>query len=145
MSSAFKSQELLQWQFLYKKIKCSEMMIQLTVAKWHHMAAYIWVNIGLDNGWLPHNTKPLLNQYWLIIKGVLWHSPESNFTRSAQSMINMYSNTIFLNLLPHFSGPNEFMEGYDMTYLKMFYNTVKYHACWGSADIKFQPWYWILI
>ena len=27
-----------------------------------------------------------LNQCWLIIKGVLWHSPESNFTGNAQDI-----------------------------------------------------------
>ena len=38
------------------------------------------VNIGSGNGLLPsHN----LNQYWLVIKYVPWHSPVNSFTRSA--------------------------------------------------------------
>ena len=45
------------------------------------MVTYIWVNIGSGNGLLP--LSHYLNQCWIIIKGVLWHSPESNFTKCA--------------------------------------------------------------
>ena len=43
-----------------------------------------------------------LNQCWLLISGVLWHSPEGNFTSMAQATI-MYNNLkiILLKLLPH--------------------------------------------
>ena len=51
-----------------------------------------------------------LNQCWLIIKGqgVLWHSPESNFTGNAQDINswNKFKITI-LKLFPHFPGANE--------------------------------------
>ena len=50
------------------------------------MATYIYVNIDLDNGLLPDSTNQYPNQCWLIIKGVLWHSPENNFTRSAHEL-----------------------------------------------------------
>ena len=33
--------------------------VNSTVAKWHHMATHIWVNIGSGNGLLPAGTKPL--------------------------------------------------------------------------------------
>ena len=65
-----------------------------------------------------------LNQYWLIIKGLLRHSSGINITRSANLMRNMYSEIIFfilfiysfvylifvwvfLKLLPHLPGVNE--------------------------------------
>ena len=36
--------------------------------------------------------------YWLIIKGVMWHSPESNFTRSAHELNpSMFDNYVFKN------------------------------------------------
>ena len=50
------------------------------------MATENWVNIGSGNGLLPDGTKPLLNQCWLIIGEVLWHSPEGNFTWNAQDI-----------------------------------------------------------
>ena len=41
---------------------------QHIVASWRHMMTEIWVNIGLGNGLLPDDTKPLaeamLNCYW---------------------------------------------------------------------------------
>ena len=46
-----------------------------------------WCNIGSGNGLLPDGTKPLSNQCWLIITEVLWHSPESNLTENAQTII----------------------------------------------------------
>ena len=63
-------------------------------------------NIGSGNGLLPDGTKLLsecqaprhnLNQSWLLISEVLWHSPESNFTVSAQGTIpcNEYENYTF--------------------------------------------------
>ena len=41
-------------------------------AIWRHRSE--WRMIGSDSGYQY--------QCWLIIKGILWHSPESNFTRS---------------------------------------------------------------
>ena len=42
-----------------------------------------------------------LNRCWLIIKGVVWHSPESNFTESAFKHNIMCSKIILLKALPH--------------------------------------------
>ena len=42
-----------------------------------------------------------LNQCWLIITDVLWHSPKSNFTRSNINLIrNMCSETTYSKSLP---------------------------------------------
>ena len=49
-----------------------------------------------------------LNQCWLIIQGVLWHSLESYLTSSAMNLIrNMCAEITFLKLLPHLVGVNE--------------------------------------
>ena len=45
-----------------------------------------------------------LNKCWFTIKGVLWHSPESNFTRSAHKLCLKIT---LLKLLPHLPGPSE--------------------------------------
>ena len=70
----------------------------------------IWVNIGLGNGLLPDGTKPLLepmmtyqlNQCWLIISEVLWHSPENNI-----SILDMSLKIIDFRLQPHLPWVNE--------------------------------------
>ena len=48
---------------------------------WRHRFGQYWLKWGL----LPDCTKPLPEpiECWLIIKYVLYHSPESSFTRSA--------------------------------------------------------------
>ena len=51
-----------------------------------------------------------LNQCWLPINEVLWHSHESSFTASAQATIlcNEFDNyTFIITVLPHLSGTNE--------------------------------------
>ena len=59
------------------------------------MATQIWVNIGSGNGLVP--LVHYLNQWLLLIREVLWHSPESNFTASAQAAIlyNVSKNYTF--------------------------------------------------
>ena len=47
-----------------------------------------------------------LNQCCLFIWGVLWHSPESNFTRGAQAH-NMSLQNTWLNVEPYVPGTNE--------------------------------------
>ena len=49
------------------------------------MATQIWLNIGHSDGLLPDRTFycTWTEQCWLIIKCLLWHSPESDFTRRA--------------------------------------------------------------
>ena len=41
------------------------------MAWWCHLAIYIWFNIGLDNGLLPHGTKPLPDS---MLTYDQWHS-----------------------------------------------------------------------
>ena len=46
------------------------------MAKWHHMATEIWVNIGLGNGLLPDGTKPspepmLIDHQWSPVTFIL--------------------------------------------------------------------------
>ena len=50
-----------------------------------------------------------LDQCWLVISVVLWHSPETNFTVSAQTTIlcNEFKDYTFLKLLPHLLWANE--------------------------------------
>ena len=52
-----------------------------------------------------------LNQYWLLISKVIWHSPESSFTTSLQTALlyNEFGNLeiILLKLQPHLPGANE--------------------------------------
>ena len=50
------------------------------------------VNIGSGNGLLPFGTKPLPeptltnDQRWLMISGMPWHSPDSNFIENTQDI-----------------------------------------------------------
>ena len=49
-----------------------------------------------------------LNQCWFIIIGVLWHSPESGFTRGAHEFIcDVCWKIIFWKFQPHLPGANE--------------------------------------
>ena len=48
-----------------------------------------------------------LNQHWLIINGVLWHSPKINFTVPMISTHRMCLKNTLVKLLPHLPGANE--------------------------------------
>ena len=86
-----------------------------------------------------------LNQCWLIIKGVLWHSPESNFTGNAQD-INSWNEFEFTisKLFPHFPGADELNDKLQCL-LQLFW-------CWGlllkycdknnSFWLLLMNWYW---
>ena len=51
-----------------------------------------------------------LDQHWLIIRVVPWHSPGSSFTRMLMNLIcNMCLEITLLKLLPHLPGVNELM------------------------------------
>ena len=55
-----------------------------TVAQWRHMASEILVNSGSVYALLPDGTKALLEPMLTYHRRCsLWHSPESDFTRSA--------------------------------------------------------------
>ena len=74
------------------------------------MIAPIWVKVGSSNGLLPGSTKPWpSHQCWFLTSSVLWHSPKSNFTASAQATIlyNEFEND--MKWLPHLPGTNELM------------------------------------
>ena len=44
-------------------------------------STYIWVDICSGNGSLSDSTESFPDPSLTVIKGVLWHSPQSNFTR----------------------------------------------------------------
>ena len=56
---------------------------------------HMWVNIGSSNGFLSDGARPLLN---VNLPWILWHSPKSNFTRSAQDInpCNEFENYIIV-------------------------------------------------
>ena len=75
----------------------------------------IWGNISVSTlaqvmiHWVM--TSSHLDQWWLIIKGVLWHSPASNFIGSAKKWIhNMYSEITLLILQPLLPEANELIQ-----------------------------------
>ena len=53
---------------------------------WLILENWRYITIVPIHGLLPDDTKPSLNQCWLFIKGVLWHSFESDFTRSIHEL-----------------------------------------------------------
>ena len=56
----------------HKLLNCGLVMHQIT-----------WLTLVQVMAWCLMAPSHYLDQCWLIIKGVLWHSPECNFTRSA--------------------------------------------------------------
>ena len=52
-------------------------------------------------------TVTSLIQYWLIIEGVLWHSPETNFSISAEVKKGTESVTCVQRSPPHLPGVSE--------------------------------------
>ena len=69
----------------------------LIVAQWCRMTIQMWVNIGLGNDFLLAARNQYPNHGWLFIGKVLCHSPESDFTASAQATLlnNEYENYPF--------------------------------------------------
>ena len=62
------------------------------------VTTYCDIDLGLH--WL--GKAPSLNQCWLPIGVVLWHSPDNDFTASAQTtmLYNEFENCFFFNYLP---------------------------------------------
>ena len=60
-------------KFLHHRINSWDKLI---AASLRHMVTYIWVDIGSGRGLLSCDTKHHLNQCWLLICEVSWHSPE---------------------------------------------------------------------
>ena len=62
------------------------------LAKWRHLATWIWVNICTGNGQMPDGTKPLLDlPMWLIIIEVQRHSSRAKSKEIPQSQIALFS------------------------------------------------------
>ena len=88
----------------------------LTDAKWRHRSGSTLTrvmdccltspNYYLRQYWLGLNI--FLFHNWLSAKGILWHSPECDFTRSAHEVNPACIREItHLRLLPHFPAANE--------------------------------------
>ena len=74
-----------------------------------------------------------LNQCWLLISEVLWHSHESNFTVSTQTTLLYYEfESILLKLLPHLPVAKELsFDG--ISYI------VTASRCWGEGNVAAGP------
>ena len=83
-----------------------------------------WPGVTLPWGskyYLTPAPSHYLKQNWLLIKGVLRHSPESNFTRNAHEC-NLYSEVTLFKSLPHLTGNNVFTAfGHHWFQLKFIY------------------------
>ena len=95
------------------------LIIILSTFLWNYSTGPHWwqwlVDIALGDGLVPSGTKPLagpmvpvfynailvmtwylmarghyLNQCWLLMSGVLWHSPESNFTTLVTNLCSAF-------------------------------------------------------
>ena len=77
-----------------------------------------------------------LNKCRLIIKGILWHSPESNFTINL--ICNMHSIITPLKLPPHLPGPNE-----SNKQIWYYIHIVLDQIQTNTDNLPF--WFWILI
>ena len=62
---------------------------QLIVAKWRHMATYIWVKIDSGNGVLYEGNKPLPEPCWLIIIRVWRYSHAEFFYRKRSTYLSL--------------------------------------------------------
>ena len=71
------------------------------------IATKMWVNIGSGYDLLLDGTKPLpyLNQCWLIVSEILWHSPEGNLRGMLKiSILDISLKTTKSKLQPHLPG-----------------------------------------
>ena len=70
----------------------------------------MWVSIGSGYDLLLDGTKPLpyLNQCWLIVSEILWHSPEGNLRGMLKiSILDISLKTTKSKLQPHLPGAKE--------------------------------------
>ena len=85
-------------RYSVRKTKSYNVSIRRLFAKWKLISRLVTScgDTELDQYWLRQwlatwrfapSHYLYLNQCWLIAKGVLWHSPESNFTRTAIDLI----------------------------------------------------------
>ena len=70
-------------------------------AIWGHTFGSTWAQVKVCGLTDP---RRYLNHCWLIIKGVLWYSPERNFTRNAHKLYLQYVFGYYC----HISSSNEF-------------------------------------
>ena len=72
-----------------------------------------------------------LHQCWLIFKGVLWHSLESNIA------ISMCSEITLLKLLPHLPGANESTHSYRFFFIQIWWKEhfiIQFSAIFSSQN-----------
>ena len=86
-----------------------QISIDLVMA-WCREADAIWGNRSRSTlaqvmAWCLMAPRHYLNQCWLIIKGVLWHSPKSKVLTNFIHI--MFLDIILLKLLPHLPGASE--------------------------------------
>ena len=78
-------------------------------AKWWHRSGWTLVQVMACCLMAPSN---YLNQCWLIIKGILWHSSESNLTRTVNLIHDIYLEITHSKSLPYLPGANELNLGF---------------------------------
>ena len=91
--------------------------------------------------WCHQAPSHYLNQYWLIIIDVLWHSPESYFTGTAHESVNMHSNT-------HFPAATEWIQIYphlplfemDIVISQCIHTSDRLSICLSIQQCGFCPW-----
>ena len=103
------------------------------------MVIEIWVNIGSGNALLPDGTKPLPEPMLIYINGVLWHSPENNFSKVLITCIsNMCLEITHLKLLPQIPGTNELNVVQEPGHQQPQYWPHREEALWG---LLWLGWY----
>ena len=87
-----------------------------------------------------------LKQCWFIMKGVLWHSSECNFTRCAHEFNQWHVFGDDIKLLPHFTGANvssdtnelfAYYQGYGIICLTVdvLFCTVQSGGVWQGSNL----------
>ena len=96
------------------------------------MVTYISINIGTGNGLLPEATS--MDQCWLHISEVMWHSPANNSVASAQTTI-LYKE--FENCYCHiFQGANELNENFGTHFILPHFRHVRVNCHFIDHDTE---------
>ena len=95
------------WLYVYKFAILSRAINSLwtkNTIRWHRSVSTL-VQVKAYCMTVPRH---YLNTYWLLIGGVLWHSPESNFTLSTKNVVLYNDFEIYaLKITPQSSRANE--------------------------------------
>ena len=84
-----------------------------------------------------------LNQHWLLIKGVMCHSPKSNFTSAHELKMQYVFADYIPKLLPHLWGANEFIKLpclWENSSLMLFYGVSSIISLWLSDTYESVHW-----